>query len=82
MNDAYQEIIYKQNKALENLPPTQDALIQHVKHSIFQGTIWAIVNSSSFDAFSRGMGLAINRWAVETITDNNLRSCKALSRTY
>ena len=44
VNDTRMEIFCKKNQSMENLPPTEDALKQHVKRSIFQAGIW----SSSF----------------------------------
>ena len=63
----------KQNKALENLPPIQYILIQHVKRSIFQATKWAVANSTSLDIpSSEEWGWQKNTWTVETISGNHL----------
>ena len=34
------ELFCKKNKSLENLPPTQDALLQHARRAVFQTNIW------------------------------------------
>ncbi|CAB3991206.1 Hypothetical predicted protein [Paramuricea clavata] len=35
------ELFCKNNRAMVKLPPTQDALLQHVHRSIFQAGIWS-----------------------------------------
>lgn len=40
VNEARRQLFCKKNKAMENLPPTQDALLQHAKRAIFQCSIW------------------------------------------
>ena len=42
LNESRRELFCKKNRSLDNLPPTQDALAQHVKLTIFQNTIWAL----------------------------------------
>lgn len=71
VNEASQEMFCRQNKALENLLPTQDALVQHIKRSTFEATIQAVSNSPSH-IFSGRMGLPKNRWTADTIVDNHL----------
>ena len=45
VNDARKEIFCKKNQSMENLPPTKNALIQHIKRSVYQTGIWV----TSFD---------------------------------
>ncbi|KAG1707491.1 Degenerin del-1 [Nymphon striatum] len=40
MNDTRKELFCKRNKTMENLPPTQDALINHTKRALYQAGIW------------------------------------------
>ena len=40
VNTARRELFCKQSRNLENLPPTEDALLQHTKRAIFQASIW------------------------------------------
>ena len=39
-DEARRELFCKKNKSLENLPPTQDALLQHARGAVFQENIW------------------------------------------
>ena len=41
VNDARKEIFCQRNQSMESLPPTQNALIQHIKRSVYQTGIWA-----------------------------------------
>ena len=40
VNEARRHLFCKKNKTLENLPPTQNALLQHAKRAVFQCSIW------------------------------------------
>ena len=42
VNDTRMEIFCEKNQNMENLPPTEDALKQHVKRSIFQAGIYGL----------------------------------------
>ena len=42
VNEACREQFRNENKAFENLPPTHDALIKHVKRPVFLGSVIAI----------------------------------------
>ena len=39
VNDARQEIFCKKNQSMENLPPTKNALVQHIKSSVYQNGV-------------------------------------------
>ena len=41
VNDARREIFCQKNQSMESLPPTKNALIQHIKQSVYQTGIWA-----------------------------------------
>ena len=42
VNEARQDLFSKKSRTLEKIPPTQEALLQHTKHSVYQGGhIWA-----------------------------------------
>ncbi len=36
VNEAHRELFCKKSKSLENIPPTQDALLQHVRRAVFR----------------------------------------------
>ena len=40
VNKARRELFCQKSRSLENLPPTQDALLQHVKRVVYQAGIW------------------------------------------
>ena len=40
INDARKELFSKKGRSLENIPPTKDALLQHLKRVIYQASIW------------------------------------------
>ena len=41
VNEARQELFAKKSRTLDNIPPTQEALLQHTKHAILQGvSVW------------------------------------------
>ena len=40
VNEARQEMFCQKEKAMERLPPTQDALLQHTKRAAYQAGIW------------------------------------------
>ena len=46
VDEARMELFYRKNKAIENIPPTSDALLQHVKRATYQASIWASSQNS------------------------------------
>ena len=42
VNESRRELFCKKSRNLENLPPTQDVLAQHVKRVIFQSSVWSL----------------------------------------
>ena len=47
VNEARRELFCKQGRNLENLPPTEDALLLHSKRAIFQASIWYIASEEN-----------------------------------
>ena len=45
VNEARRELFCKKNKSLENLLPTQDALLQHARRAVFQTNIWTTMSA-------------------------------------
>ena len=37
VNDARKQLISQNSRSMENIPPTQDALLQHTKRATYQG---------------------------------------------
>ena len=46
VDEARMEFFCQKNKTMENIPPTADALLQHVKRAIYQASIWLISDTS------------------------------------
>ena len=40
VNEVRRELLCQKNRTMENIPPTQDALLQHSKHVAYQAGIW------------------------------------------
>ena len=41
INQTRKELFCQESRPMERLPPTQDALLQHVKRAVFQAGVWA-----------------------------------------
>lgn len=41
VNEARREMFCQQNKAMEYIPPTQSALLEHTKRAVYQASIWS-----------------------------------------
>ncbi len=41
VNDARKQLFSQKSRALENIPPTQDALLQHIKRASLQAKCWS-----------------------------------------
>ena len=46
INQVRKELFCHGNRAMERLPPTQDALLQHIKRAVYQTGIWATSTQS------------------------------------
>lgn len=62
VNSARRELFCKRNRAIENLPPTQDALINHTKRALYQSGIW----TSSLKSVVHAPSPADWGWTMET----------------
>ena len=61
----------EKNRSLENLPPTQDALAQHVKQTVVQSSIWAfVIRPSMHNPKTKGMGMDKGRKQMDTSMDD------------
>ena len=59
VNEARQELFSKGNRTLENIPPTQGALLQHTRRAVYQaGHIWgnALVRNKHYQVLLTGAG--------------------------
>jgi hypothetical protein len=46
VNETRKRLFCQENRAMEKLPPTQDALLQHARRAIFQAGIWTTSTNS------------------------------------
>ena len=46
VNEARQELFCRENKSMENIPPTSNALLQHIKRAAYQASIWVSSDQS------------------------------------
>ena len=46
VNEARMELFCRENKSMENIPPTSDALLQHAKRATYQASIWISSHNS------------------------------------
>ena len=47
LNELRMEIFCHRNQNMEQLPPTEDALLQHCKRVIYQMSLWALSDESN-----------------------------------
>ena len=40
MNEAREDLFCRKSRAVDRIPPTQDALLQHVQRAVYQAGIW------------------------------------------
>ena len=84
VNEARRHLFCKKNKSLENLPPTQDALLQHTRRTIYQVAfgIQVSIQSKMFLHLKAGAGQKDkNIWKPVWITIPEVaRACSELIR--
>ena len=74
INETRKQLFCHENRAMDRLPPTKDALLQHVKRTIYQAGIWTTsTKDRPVDQRIRFMGASL---------DDNTRSVKGMQRTY
>ena len=42
VNEARMELFCHKNRAMDNLPPTKDALLQHTRRAVYQAGVWTM----------------------------------------
>ena len=71
VNAARRELFSKKSKSLENIPPTKDALLQHIKRASLQAGIWCTSHQCQPpvpDAEGWGWTMGVNAWTPVWIT--------------
>ena len=48
VNEARRELFCQKNRAMDRLPPTSDALLQHVHRTVYQAGIWTTSRQTQF----------------------------------
>ena len=46
VDDERRDLLCKKNKSMNHIPPTQDALLGHLKRAAYQGNIWTTNDQS------------------------------------
>ena len=46
VDEPRMELFCCENKAMENIPPTSDALLQYIKRATYQVSVWGISQNS------------------------------------
>ena len=55
VNDC-RRVLFKKNRSIENIPPTENALCQHVKRATLQAVMWIIVLKKTTSLLHRTLG--------------------------
>jgi hypothetical protein len=88
VNELRKEIFSKKTPAMKNIPPTQEALLQHANKAVYQASIWvSSLNSTQSAPMPNGFGWTRveNKWpplwtlmpeAAEAFTDLMKCGCK------
>ncbi|KAG0724638.1 hypothetical protein GWK47_040164 [Chionoecetes opilio] len=64
VNEARRELFSQKNRTMENIPPTQEALLQHTLRAVYQAGIWATSDHcEQKPPTSEGFG-----WTLESAT--------------
>ncbi|XP_071477249.1 uncharacterized protein [Diadema antillarum] len=82
VNEARRELFCKRKRNLENIPPTQDALLQHIKRVLYQSGIWTTCRQAQSAVPSpEGWGWTMEdgHWAPVWLTiPEAAKACKEL----
>ena len=86
VNEARQDLFCKKNRAMDRLPPTRNALLQHTKRVIFQAGIWTVSTEAkplipSPGDFGWSKNQATKLWEPVWMTIPEVaKSCRVLHR--
>ena len=81
VNDCRRVLFIHKNRAIENIPPTESALCQHVKRATLQAIMWKRCLERLRASTTRHLGMGeIGRRLSASVVDHP-RCCKKLSRT-
>ena len=85
VNEVWQELFSRKARSLDNIPPTQASLLQHVKRAVFQGGfVWGqtLLKQPALPSPSRwGWQLETNHWVPHWTTLSQAKeSCYELIR--
>ena len=53
VNEAREELFCRKNRSIDNIPPTQNALLQHTKRAVYQGSNCTVMGAC-LDKYARG----------------------------
>ena len=85
-NEAREELFCRKNRSIDNIPPTQNALLQHTQRAVYQAGIWTtstqvhqVVSSPSEFGWSKSP--TAESWVPVWITiPEVLKACNQLIR--
>ncbi|XP_068756859.1 uncharacterized protein [Montipora capricornis] len=81
VNTARRELFTKKNRALENIPPTEDALLNHSNRALYQASIWTSLDEQQFYPSPSDFGWKMenNRWRPRwTVLPEASKACNEL----
>jgi hypothetical protein len=78
VNETRRELFCQNNRAMEKLPPTKDALLQHIRRAVYQAGIWTTSTHTATGSFSTGFRLEQGFRVKGTGLDETSRSFKSM----
>ncbi|KAL9966137.1 hypothetical protein ACROYT_G024162 [Oculina patagonica] len=81
VNTARRELFTKKNRALENIPPTEDSLLNHSNRAIYQASIWTSLDEQQVVPSPTDFGWKMDndRWRPRwTILPEAAKACSEL----
>jgi len=71
VNDCSHIMYMKKNRAIQNIPPTADALLQHSKRTALQARIWQACLCDSLPSYDPCQDLVSYDWGWKVDHDGN-----------
>lgn len=81
VNEARKQMFIQKGRQFDNIPPTEAALLEHVKRTAFQ-YLESNLDSKPGTSKPSRLGMELRRWDVEPILDNSTRGHEVMSEAY
>ena len=79
VNETRRELFCHKNRAMDKLPPTKDALLQHTRRAVYQAGVWTMSTQTHYSgSFSAGLCLDQGIRVMGTSMDDNSRGFKIM----